>query len=133
MVIGTSARFRSSCNTPAHSDTNFASNGHYLTFDSSAAFRFEVPARACRNRGRNFKSAALVSNRQQSDQIRANAITERNVAVVARNDPAIERGCTMFWIMLGLMCGMAAMAILSVDQLDGEKIPSRKQEAISWD
>jgi hypothetical protein len=74
-----------------------------------------------------------VSNRQQSDQIRANAITERNVAVVARNDPAIERGCTMFWIMLGLMCGMAAMAILSVDQLDGEKIPSRKQEAISWD
>ena len=40
--------------------------------------------------------------------------------------------CTMFWIMLGLMCGMAAMAILSIDQLDG-KIPSRKQEAISWD
>jgi hypothetical protein len=39
----------------------------------------------------------------------------------------------MFWIMLGLMCGMAAMAILSVDQLDGKKIPSRKQEAISWD
>jgi hypothetical protein len=38
----------------------------------------------------------------------------------------------MFWIMLGLMCGMAAMAILSIDQLDG-KIPSRKQEAISWD
>jgi hypothetical protein len=39
----------------------------------------------------------------------------------------------MFWIMLGLMCcGMAAMAILSVDQLDG-KVPSRKQEAISWD
>jgi hypothetical protein len=39
---------------------------------------------------------------------------------------------TMFWILLGLMGGMAAMAILSVDQLDG-KIPSRKQEAISWD
>ena len=45
----------------------------------------------------------------------------------------IRRRCTMFWIMLGLMCcGMAAMAILSVDQLDG-KVPSRKQEAISWD
>jgi hypothetical protein len=38
----------------------------------------------------------------------------------------------MFWILLGLMGGMAAMAILSVDQLDG-KIPSRKQEAVSWD
>jgi hypothetical protein len=39
----------------------------------------------------------------------------------------------MFWILVGLMGGMAAMAILSVDQLDGKKIPSRKQEAISWD
>jgi hypothetical protein len=39
----------------------------------------------------------------------------------------------MFWILFGLMGGMAAMAILSVDQLDGKKIPSRKQESISWD
>ena len=31
-----------------------------------------------------------------------------------------------------MMCGMAAMAILAVDQLD-RKVPSRKQEAISWD
>lgn len=44
----------------------------------------------------------------------------------------LGRRYTMFWILLGLMGGMAAMAILSVDQLDG-KIPSRKQEAISWD
>ena len=40
---------------------------------------------------------------------------------------------TMIWMIFGLMmCGMAAMAILAVDQLD-RKVPSRKQEAISWD
>ena len=45
----------------------------------------------------------------------------------------IESGVTMIWMIFGLMmCGMAAMAILAVDQLDG-KVPSRKQEAISWD
>src|SRR5262245_31338544 len=34
--------------------------GHQLLYDSSAAFRFEVPNRVCRECCRNFKSAALV-------------------------------------------------------------------------
>jgi hypothetical protein len=36
--------------------------GHWQVIDPSAAFRFEVPERACRNRCRNFKSAALDLN-----------------------------------------------------------------------
>ena len=44
----------------------------------------------------------------------------------------IESGGTMIWMIFGLMtCGMAAMAILAVDQFD--KVPSRKREVISWD
>src|SRR5262249_49124660 len=34
--------------------------GHQQVYGSSAAFRFEVPIRACGRRCRNFKSAALV-------------------------------------------------------------------------
>jgi len=49
------------------------------------------------------------------------------------NIPDIGWRYAMFWILFGLMGGMAAMAVLSVDQLDGKKIPSRKPEAISWD
>src|SRR6185369_13060498 len=33
--------------------------GHWQAYDSSAAFRFEVPNRICCNWCRNFKSAAL--------------------------------------------------------------------------
>src|SRR5579883_1481663 len=39
--------------------------GKYMI--SSAAFRFEVPKRACRDRCRNFKSAALASARVAAD------------------------------------------------------------------
>src|SRR5215207_9080930 len=46
----------------APSDTNFGSKGA-LSKASSAAFRFEVPKRACGRRCRNFKSAALGSRR----------------------------------------------------------------------
>src|SRR5947209_20217344 len=34
--------------------------GHWQVYDRSAAFRFEVPTRACGGRFRNFKSAALL-------------------------------------------------------------------------
>src|SRR5262245_33334480 len=36
-------------------------NGHWQAYDSSAAFRFEVPEQHCGRRCRNFKSAALVA------------------------------------------------------------------------
>src|SRR6266508_4470287 len=45
----------------APSGTNFGSKGALATlYDSSAAFRFEGPKRACGNCCRNFKSAALI-------------------------------------------------------------------------
>ena len=53
-------RFRSSSYVAAASGTNFGSKGALESYDSSAAFRFEVPERACCGRRRNFKSAALV-------------------------------------------------------------------------
>src|SRR5262249_56598157 len=43
----------------ARSDTNFGSKGALAVYGSSAAFRFEVPKRACGRWCRNFKSAAL--------------------------------------------------------------------------
>src|SRR5215510_12306797 len=44
----------------APSGTNFGSKRALGAYGSSAAFRFEVPVRACGRRCRNFKSAALV-------------------------------------------------------------------------
>src|SRR5262249_9108569 len=40
--------------------------GHWQAYGSSAAFRFEVPKRACGRRCRNFKSAALAAPRSES-------------------------------------------------------------------
>jgi hypothetical protein len=35
-------------------------------------------------------------------------------------------------LLLGLTCGIAAMAVLSADQLEG-RVPQRRQQTISWD
>src|SRR5262245_14299436 len=45
--------------SPQIPDTNVGSKGALEVYDSSAAFRFEVPGRVCGRRCRNFKSAAL--------------------------------------------------------------------------
>src|SRR5215510_4392740 len=50
----------------APSGTNFGSKRALGAYGSSAAFRFEVPTRACGRWCRNFKSAALGSRREAS-------------------------------------------------------------------
>src|SRR6266508_6234930 len=45
-------------------NTNFGSKGALATYDSSAAFRFEVPKRVCGKSCRSFKSAALARGQE---------------------------------------------------------------------
>src|SRR5262245_12475485 len=59
------------------------SKGHEEIYDPSAAFRFEVPGRACRNRCRNFKSGALVSYTSQITAALAERGGGQNRAAVA--------------------------------------------------
>jgi hypothetical protein len=53
------SRFRRSYHLAAPAFTNFGIKGTLATFNSSAAFGFEVPKRARGHNDRNFKSAAL--------------------------------------------------------------------------
>src|SRR5436309_15541463 len=58
----TSAPFPKVRDTSQHTLTRPSeTKGHWQLYDSSAAFRFEVPNRVCCRRCRNFKSAALAA------------------------------------------------------------------------